>query len=35
VRVSGEMKSRGDLTTTTPGTITNKVLAGKEIDGEM
>jgi hypothetical protein len=35
VKVGGEMKIRGDLTTTTPETITNKVLAGKEVDGEM
>jgi hypothetical protein len=29
------MKKRGDLTTNTPETITSKVLAGKEGDGEM
>jgi len=29
------MKIRGDLTTTTPETITNKMLASKEVDGEM
>lgn len=26
------MKKRGGLTTTTPGTITNKVLSGKEVN---
>ena len=30
-----EAKKRGDLTSTTPATITNKELSGKEVDGDM
>jgi hypothetical protein len=34
-RGENEGEKRGDLATTTPGTVTNKGAAGKEVDGEM
>jgi hypothetical protein len=33
--VNEDKKKRGDLTPTTLGTISNKELSGKEVDGEL